>query len=116
MNQDAEIQDFAAKCSDKQQQHLPEIWESDHDEAGLALGHQFCWRLQLLGLTGGDMSTYGGQGHGTLISPYPLYPADCPTLTPPRFPVFALALHRTSVIAPATVARSLPSPIPPQAC
>lgn len=57
-----------------------------------------------------------GRGHGTLISPYPLYPSDCPTLTPPRLPVFALALHRTSVTAPATAARSLPSPIPPQAC
>ena len=57
-----------------------------------------------------------GQGRSTLISPYPLYPSDCPTLTPPRLPVFALALHRTSVTAPATAARSLPSPIPPQAC
>lgn len=47
-----------------------------------------------------------GQAHGTLISPYPLY---CPTLTPPCLPVFALALSRTSVTAPATVACSLPS-------
>lgn len=57
-----------------------------------------------------------GHGHGTLISPYPLYPSDCPTLTPPRLSVFALALHRTSVTAPATAARSLHSPIPPQVC
>ncbi|KAI4826946.1 hypothetical protein KUCAC02_030376 [Chaenocephalus aceratus] len=57
-----------------------------------------------------------GQGHGTLISPYPLYPSDCPTLTPPRLTVFALALHGTSVTAPATAARGLPSPILPQAC
>lgn len=57
-----------------------------------------------------------GQGYGTLISQYPLHSFDCPTLTPPHLPVFALALHRTSVTAPATVACSLPSPIPPEAC
>lgn len=38
-----------------------------------------------------------GHGHGTLISPYPLHPPDRHTLTPPRLPVFALAVHGTSV-------------------
>lgn len=57
-----------------------------------------------------------GQGRGTLISLYPLYPSDCPTLTPPRLSAFALAPNRTSVTAPATAARSLPPPILPQAC
>ncbi|KAJ4927383.1 hypothetical protein JOQ06_015114 [Pogonophryne albipinna] len=107
MHRTAAIQDFSAKSSGKQQQHLPEIWDFSAVD---------CRVSTTISRDNSRASHFLRQGHGTLISPYPLYPSDCPTLTPPRLTVFALALHGTSVTAPATAARSLPSPILPQAC
>lgn len=88
MHWNAAIQGCAAKRSDKQQQHLPEIWEWVKRNALASVRvcvrayvcvlmcvflQEWSWwsrtsirssvvlaSPQLLGLTGGDMSTYGG--------------------------------------------------------